>query len=1187
MKIKHIDLIGFKSFADKTSFSFHKGITCIVGPNGCGKSNIVDAFRWVLGEQSAKSLRGEKMEDVIFQGSATKKQKGMAEVTLIFSQSSNTPSRSNSKNGNGSGEDNTSDEISVSRRLYRSGESEYLINKRQCRLKDIRDIFLDTGLDVKSYSILDQGKIGEIINTKPQDRRFLIEEIAGVMKYKARKAEAISKLESSKQNLQRINDIVYEVKRQINSLDRQVKKAEKYKKLIGELKELELRIAKRGHADFVTALGKLSSEIQRMKESLASHKSELSSLENLVETKRIELAKKEKTLLNLENSLQEKQRAIAEAEKLIAVLKANIESKKGEIVRLASHQEEIRSKKEDLSAKILELDDAENALLSSIENISMELNEKKDWIANIELLIADKESEIAHKRKELFKISEGLSNKKNELHKLQTAYETLKYKESISLKELAAVEAEINRLQEAIKKAEGSIKIKTEEYLALKSEKDTMASDISQIKEEIERTKTLLSKEREDMASNLSRANSLKELIIDRSLTDFMSEGKGYNVLSDIISADKDFEMAIESVLLEKINALIIHNIEDIISAVNIIKEKNIGRTAMFYTGLKNQWSTKGQEQATIAHAGIIGKASDFITFEDSSFQDTISAAIKNTYIAKDLTTAVELLASELLNHNHDITIVTLDGEVIDSSGWIFAGHGKDILKKKREIKELHAIINKQQAAIKDMETTLTALNKKLTEKKDSLKDTEDLIIKIEKEISLSNQSLINQKEELQRNITRLSFLQEEVLSIHEEIRSLENLIDSKIKEISIIEKEINELNNTIALMQGSISTIKAEYEDARSYITELKLSMTSYREKIEAIRREKDTISNNIAELEGRKEQAIKDAREAEEKIKEASAELQRLENEIKLIVIQADNMQVERSILKEEISSENQEIISKGTIIRNIRAQIEEISQQISELNSKAVENRIKAENIEASVKQKYGLDIKTEAIETEGFDLAEDSNKIEEINARIRDLGPVNLGTIEEYEELKNRYDFLIKQQQDLTTSIAELEEAINRINTTTKRRLREAYDALRAKFSEVFSTLFGGGKADIVLSDEENILESGIEIIAQPPGKKLQNINLLSGGEKALTSLALLFASFLIKPSPLCILDEVDAPLDESNTVRFAQMIKGLSNETQFIIITHNKTTMEVADYIYGITMEEPGVSKTISLQFAEA
>ncbi len=1187
MKIKQIELIGFKSFADKTLFPLHSGITCIVGPNGCGKSNVVDAFRWVLGEQSAKSLRGEKMEEVIFQGSATKKQKGMAEVTLIVSQTGE------GVVGNGS-PDGGADEIYVARRLYRSGESEYLLNKKPCRLKDIKDIFLDTGLDVKSYSILDQGRIGEIINTKSHERRFLIEEVAGVMKYKVRKAEAISKLESSKQNLQRINDIVYEVKRQINSLDRQVKKAERYKRLIGELKDVELRTAKREYTRLSTILSEILSEIEKLRETDASQRSELSTLENLIETKRLELAEKENALTELENNLHEKQRSISDSEKHIAVLKANIENKKEDIIRLTNQQEEIKNKKEELSGKISKLNDAESALLSSLENISMELNEKKDWIADIETKITDKESEIENQRKELFKVSENLSNKKNEFHKLQSSLENMRYRESVALKDMETIKTGVDELEKAIREANESIKIKTDSILRLKSEKDVITSEIAQLKDDIESKKMLLSQEREGLASNISRLNSLKELIMDRSIADFVSEGRGYRVMSDIINANKDYEIAIEAALSEKINALIIDNIEDAISIINIVKEKNLGRTAILYKGQKTDdrsqtTEVKGQTTANITHDNIIGKASDFATFEDNEVKEKVFGITDTTYIVKDLQTAMGILFTHSPIHpfTHPLHLVTLDGEIITSDGWLFAGHGKDILKRKREIKELQQTIDEQQFRIKNMEAILDSHSNDLTNRKESLKNTEDSINEAEKQLSLIEHSLKSHQEEMYRKTRRLSFLNTEIATISQEMSSLNGVLSSKAEEISKLEGEFNEVNNSIAALQESLSTIKGDYEDARSHLTELKLSMTSYREKIDAIRRERDAISNTIEEFENKKEQAIKEIQDANEIIKESTTELQKLEEEIKSIVMDVDNMQVERTKLRDAISSENQEIVSKGNILRNIRAQIDEISQQLSDLNSKAVENRLRIENIEASINQKYGLDIKTETIEIEGFDAAEDENKIDELSTKIRELGPVNLGTIEEYEELKNRYDFLIKQQQDLTMSIAELEEAISRINTTTRRKLREAYDSLRTKFTEVFTILFGGGRADIILTDEENILESGLDIIAQPPGKKLQNINLLSGGEKALTSLSLLFAGFLIKPSPLCILDEVDAPLDESNTVRFAQMIKDLSKETQFIVITHNRTTMEVADYLYGITMEEPGVSKAISLQFTEA
>jgi chromosome segregation protein len=1197
MKIKEIELIGFKSFSDRTALHLHNGITCIVGPNGCGKSNIVDAFRWVLGEQSAKSLRGEKMEEVIFQGSATKKLKGMAEVALTISQSNQLPMQGTSENGGEiSSEDGSHDEIIVSRRLYRSGESEYLLNKKQCRLKDIRDIFLDTGLDVKSYSILDQGRITEILNTKPHERRFLIEEVAGVMKYKVRKAEALSKLESSKENLQRINDIVYEVKRQINSLDRQVKKAERYKRLTGEIKVIDMRIAKREHIRLTDTLNALLSEIERLRGIDSAKRGELSTLENTMEIRRLEIAEKENALAELEKSLHEKEKVISETEKNIAILKTNIENKKADISRLTSQIRDTDAKKEELLKKSSELDETEGTYTSNMEAISAELKEKKELASTIEMTIAEKESGLENKRKDLFKISEDLSNKRNELHKLQSSYETLNYRESVSLNDMDTIKSGLEKLGESIRETEEFIRIKSEERAKLQSERDALSVDTANMNGDIENKKTLLSREREELAAGISRLNSLRELIIDRSLMDFLLESRenlrfAGTVLSDIINADRDFEMAIEAALSEKINSLIIDNIDDVIAASKVVKEKHLGRTAILYTGfriqdseLREQKSEDTSRKSDITHHhAYIGSASDLIKFENIEAENIAGKILKNVYVVKDLRSAIEL-QNEL--RSEDLTLVTLEGEVFTPDGFIFTGHGKEILKRKREIKELQKSVDRQQTIIRDIENELESLNTTLTLKRENLKNIENLIIDLEKETSLSEQSLKNLNDELDRNTRRLSFLDAEISTILQEKESIKNILESKTEEINLLEKESNTISDGITEIQESLASIRTEYEDKRTQLEDMRLAIAAYREKIEALRKERANITDTVNELENQKASAAQEIQDTEGKIAESLRELNTLEENVKAIVAEADKIRKEREDKKENIISENQELISKEGLLKKLRIEIDSLSQEISDNKSNSVENRLRIENIENSIFQKYGLEIAKEEIQTEGFEPSEDENTIIQLNEKIKELGPVNLGTIEEYEELKTRYDFLTKQQKDLTMSIAELEEAISRINTTTKRKLREAFDALRAKFSEVFLTLFGGGRADIILTDEENILESGLEIIAQLPGKKLQNLNLLSGGEKALTSLALLFAGFLIKPSPLCILDEVDAPLDESNTVRFAQMLKGLSQETQFIIITHNRTTMEVADYLYGITMEEPGISKAISLQFSE-
>ncbi len=1196
MRVKQIELVGFKSFSDKTVIRLHDGVTCIVGPNGCGKSNVVDAFKWVLGEQSVKSLRGEKMEEVIFQGSSTIKQKGMAEVTMQIFFSGKQPAEGN--NGGTSETSSPKDETSVSRRLYRSGESEYLLNKSQCRLKDIKDIFLDTGLDVKSYSILDQGRVTEIINAKPLDRRFLIEEVAGVMKYKVRKTEALSKLESSKQNLQRINDIVYEVKRQINSLDRQVKKAERYKRLNGELSCIDLRIAKREYMRLSGIMQELSVEIEKLKETDSLKRSALSSLENQLETKRLELAGKEKTLADLENSLYSKEKEISESEKYVAILKTAIDNRGADIARLSAQQGVFDKKNEELITKLGGLDADISAFSSGMSGLTEELGEKRETLLSLESSIGDKESGLEEKRRELFRVSEIVSQKRNELHKLQSSFETLQYRESASAKDFEVVRNGIAASEEFIRAEAEHITGLKDRLSAIQSEREALRIETENLNRDIESKKSLLATERESLASNLAREDSLKELAFDKSLMDVLTEavpavrrtapdGEGTSglsadcpVLSDIISTEKEYEKAIEAALSERINSILLKNVDDILAATAVIRERNLARTALLYTGFDFEHSEPGVEEPL---AGIIGKASDFISFENSEMQGPAGRILENTLIARDLQSAISFRNQKASRH---YALVTLDGELIDRDGVILAGQGKDILKRKREIKELQAAVLKQQALINTFENDLSVASGLMSENNELLTNAGDTLVAVEKELSVAEHSLKNLYEEAERKERKISFLNSEIATITGEKESLLMLIAAKSEEIGLSEKESDSFNDSIAALQDSIGSVRTEYEAARSEVTDLQLSITSHKEKMESLQREKVSIAGALKELEQSRKAAFQEADEAAQKLSKAASELQGYEDAIKTLVIGADVMRRERASQKEAIDTESQTLVAENNSLKSMRFEIDAISSQLADANAKAIENRLRAENIESSIANKYGVPIKDQEIETEGFDLAEDEEQVRQLSEKIRDLGPVNLGTIEEYEELKNRYDFLTKQQQDLTLSIAELEEAISRINASTKRKLREAYDALRAKFTEVFQTLFGGGRADLILTDEDNILESGVEIIAQPPGKKLQNLNLLSGGEKALTSLSLLFAGFLIKPSPLCILDEVDAPLDESNTVRFAQTIKGLSKDTQFIVITHNRSTMEVADYLYGITMEEPGVSKAISLQFAE-
>ncbi|MEK6583187.1 MAG: chromosome segregation protein SMC [Nitrospirota bacterium] len=1166
MRIEKIELIGFKSFSERTAFNLHPGITCIVGPNGCGKSNIVDSFRWVLGEQSAKSLRGEKMEEVIFNGSAIKKPKGMAEVTLVMSGIGD-PTQDNG--------DDSLNMTSVTRRLYRSGESEYMANKAVCRLKDIKDLFLDTGLEVKSYSILEQDRIAAILSSKPQDRRFLIEEVAGVMKYKVRRTEAQNKLEASRFNLQRINDIVSEVKRQINALDRQAKKAERYKKLSAEMRAIELKIAKKDYQNLKGSLEKILAEYHALKENEALKRAELTGIENTTEKDRIELLEKEKFLENIQQEFRDIEKAIAETERLIAVSNTDSDNLKEYLVKLHSQKDEFGTKRSELSQKQEELKSIEIKLSADIDGLKEELKTKNDLIETLENELGEKENIVETKRREIFRISEELSNLRNETGRMQASLEALERKEAALIKESEDSRRTLNEIDSSINDVEGSLRNKNNDILMLNEKKGLYISELSSAREKIENLRNQLSGTKEDIASNISRLESLRELILDAPTREILSEGSNLHIissLSDILSVEPEYEKAVENALSEKINSFILKSPEDIELAISILKAKGIGRMAFM------PLTPKAVEDAADVPAGIIGRAADFVKV-DAGFADIAKNLLSNVLIVKDLRTALAIRES-----GTKALLVTLDGEISEPSGAVIGGEGRGVLKRKREIREIEEIIEQKKIFIARMQEDFNRLQLGITEKESGIRDIESVIVNTEKEMSLSKLTSENYREEKERIDRKLAYLSIELEEIAREKEAVKKLLLEKETVINAGESKKHITEKDMSDLLAMIPREKINYEEQRAHITDLRLSITSLKEKTESIQKEKDAAGSAIEELLQKNNSVNDEIKSVEDRISQREKETGEHKEKIKGMVLNADGLREKISAKRETIEQDNQKLLSYEQGIKTLRHDVDSLSAKISELDIEKTEHRMRIENLTENIRQNYGAEIDTLAAEPL---LPEDEERLNELKTKIQELGQVNLGTLEEYEELSTRYEFLSKQQEDLSKSIAELEEAITKINSTTKKRLREAFEELKVKFSEVFVKLFGGGKAELIMTDENNILETGIDITAQPPGKKFQNITLLSGGEKALTALSLLFASFLIKPTPLCILDEADAPLDDSNTARFANMLRELSNTIQFIVITHNRVTMEASDYIYGITMEEPGISKVISMQLSEA
>ncbi|MEC4676245.1 MAG: AAA family ATPase, partial [Nitrospirota bacterium] len=663
MRIEKLELIGFKSFADKTTFVLHPGITCIVGPNGCGKSNVVDAFRWVLGEQSAKSLRGEKMEEVICGGSLSKKQKGMAEVAMIIS----------GLNGGGNGQ-GQGDDVTITRRLYRSGESEYMLNKNQCRLRDIKDLFLDTGLEVRSYSILEQGRIGEILNSKPFERRFIIEEVAGVMKYKVRKAEALSKLESSRLNLSRVTDIITEVRKQINILDRLARKAERYKKLSSEMHSIELKIARKEYQRIKESHGRILEELEAMREKEAFQRAEIAGIENTTEARRVELLEKEKHLELIQKKYQVMERDISGIESAIAISKNDISNIAEYQEKIIQQEEEADSRIAEISARCEELRGISTRMSGEMEADIEVLREKTEFLGAIEEALSEKEELIEDKRKEIFRITEELSNLRNELGRQQSLLESLEKREISAVRESEDSRKILDEIESSINSHELAIHGRANEVLLLKEKKDVLTQELSDARNRLEGLIVLLSGAREDIASYASRLDSLKEIVFDSPTRDLLSSNENIRLLasiSEVMEVDAEFEKAIESALADKTDSFILDSTGSIEIAISALKGKEAGRTAFITPAAPRASSGRNVPE------GVIGRGPDFVVVKEE-YSGIAENLLGSVLIVRDIKTAFELGPLD-----GSYTFATLDGEVIEPSGSVIAGEGRGIFKRR------------------------------------------------------------------------------------------------------------------------------------------------------------------------------------------------------------------------------------------------------------------------------------------------------------------------------------------------------------------------------------------------------------------------------------------------------------------------------------------------------------------------
>ena len=1180
MYLKRLELQGFKSFADKTVLELMPGLTTVIGPNGSGKSNISDAIRWVLGEQSMKSLRGTKSEDIIFAGTQNRKSLGFAEASLVFDNSDEKLPIEYS-------------EVTVTRKIYRSGESGYYINKTPCRLKDILELFMDTGIGKDGYSIIGQGKIDDILSNKSEDRRHIFEEAAGIVKYRARKEESEKKLEHTKLNLLRVDDIVTEIEGSIGPLKEQSEKAKKYLDYRENLKNIEVGLFLHNIEENKNNLSKIEEVEKILKE---NYEDELTK-QNKFQIQKDDL---KSDIDNITNQIEEMQKLGFEStnkiEKINSDIKVNEERISNNEINYKRFEEDInetKNKIEELKEEQKTKENKKENLYKNKEKFEAELKQKQEELEKISGKLSEKEIEIEEKKKKVeanvdlkYENQNVISTQNATFEEVEKREKTLKNEVQTTIseldssritkgeieKEFSEIESKRNKAQEKLnnineKRAESTQKIKEYE------------DEINKISYNIRMKDSRLKFLQETEKEKEGYTKSVKNLLLDCDKNKELSKGV-CGVLANIVSTEKEYETAIEMCLGGSLQNIVTETESEAKKLVEHLRKNNMGRASFLpITSVKGRKIDKYDSKNI---NGIIGVASDLVKYE-KKYEGIILSLLGRTIIVDNMDNGVELAKK----NRYSFRIVTLKGDVINPSGSITGGSVMqktvNILGRSREIESIQKEIN--------------VLNKKLEniqkEKENYLSDIEDVLEEASsleqnmQEIDITyateKQKMVSIEENVERLENRLARLKQEQESIINKKQELNSIKEEAKEQIEKLSKENEELNNVIEEFANLNKDNQKYIDDLNFDITNLKISVSSFEESEMSIKEMTERIGEDIKN----NEESIRNKQEQLSNIKNDNEQLMNNINELKNKITQikedVENSGNKVEKLKEERIKSNEKLEKTEKEIESLFKTIEGLKEQLVKIDVKKTKTAQDIEDIINKMWEEYELTPNSCENYEKPTNVAQTQKRVKEIREEIKKLGSINVDSIEEYKQLKERYDFMCEQRLDLEDAIAKLKKIINEMTQVMKEQFSEKFKIINKNFNEVFKELFGGGKAELILTDEQNILECGIEIQAQPTGKKLQNMSLLSGGERALTAIALLFAILKINPSPFCVLDEIEAALDDVNVFRYADYLKKFTKETQFLVITHRKGTMEAADTVYGVTMEENGISKLLSMK----
>ena len=1221
MRLQKLQISGFKSFSDRSELSFDRGVTAIVGPNGCGKSNVADAIVWVLGEQSAKSLRGDQMLDVIFNGSEARKPTAAAEVRLMFSEvttagkllADEEQQRALARN------------VEVTRRLYRSGDSEYLINGEQCRLKDVHELLMDTGLGAKAYAIIEQGKIGQILSSRPTDRRQLIEEAAGVTKYKARRRAAELKLEASQQNLTRIDDIIFEVEKQRAALKRQAAKARRYRRLREELRRWEKVLFARRYRVLAEAIETARARLAARRAEEAAAAGRLAVAEDALSRARLDLAQAEAHASAQRESAHARELEIDRHQNQISLSRQQLEHLVGRRADVAEELLGIEARHEPARRAVEERRGAAAQAAVERDEAEQVLARANEEHAAAARAVHAQEAEVDQRRQALFVLQSSISSLQHAVESARVSRERVNDDLSRLEAERADVETEEARLAEERAGVRARLAEAGTAIERLRAGVEAQRQDLASAREELEQQRRDTRAREQDLASVEARLASLEELEAGRA-----QYGEAARLilagsvsiphrgsLADCLEVERGYERAVEGYLGDRLQYVLVDDHATAGRGLAAVREHRAGRCGFLVV---NGVDGVRDDAPSIPPAEGLSPLSAVVRVTAGP-AGVVARAIGRAWLAPSFATAAA--ASSVTAD----PIVTREGDVFTGSHLVSGGareEARGILSTKGEIKDLRHRAGQLGAQLEALAERTAAAERTIAGLTESIAGLEADGHAREKAVVALEAQSAKVEENAERLRRRMDLLRTERARAEEQHRALEAREQEATVEIGRRQAERSAADALLAGGQRALQDAREAAESVARRVADARALHAGLVERATAQLTDVARLEEALAELGAREtarrdEAAQNEARQAElrvaiedahrqldadaadlERLREAvraadeelaarhaSADLQ--EGEIRAARAALDALRADLSELDvARATAEGDLAHLAATCLDSVQAPLDAVLEEVerSEQEGQPAPDTRAAEAAEAEEAEDEGQTGEGEAAEPAPAAARQPETPEEAIAAlkeRIDRLGPVNMMAIEQFDELEGRHAFLTTQRQDLRESIAATGEAIRRIDETSKERFREAFAVINGNFQETFAILFGGGRAGLTLVNEDDVLESGIEVVAQPPGKRLQNVQLLSGGEKALTAIALMFAIFRYKPSPFCVLDEIDAPLDDANIGRFVELLKQMQEQTQFIIITHSRRTMEIADRLYGVTMEEPGVSKLISVR----